>query len=211
MNVLVNIHAYSAVLVSFHILVHAELIPLLCATVLSFIRDDFFRPLPRRRKIACARQLRLFARRARRIFACRARATHAARMDALAAYGSSSESDDESGGSARPAHMAAGPPPSASGAMSDDEGSESGRDDTERGNVSNDARVPTAASRCPGASSDDDNESDDGASSRLSDDESEGSDDGAKVEAVVNSVKKPVDKSKWGYLGKCQQTSARPA
>ena len=82
--------------------------------------------------------------------------------------------------------------------MSDDEGSESGRDDTERGNVSNDARVPTAASRCPGASSDDDNESDDGASSRLSDDESEGSDDGAKVEAVVNSVKKPVDKSKWG-------------
>ena len=112
-----------------------------------------------------------------------------------------SESDDESGGSARPAHMAAGPPPSASGAMSDDEGSESGRDDTERGTASNDARVPTAASRCPGASADDDNESEDGASSRPSGDESEGSDDGAKVEAVVNSVKKPVDKSKWGYLG----------
>ena len=90
--------------------------------------------------------------------------------------------------------------------MSDGKGSESGQDGTEGGNVSDDARVPTEASRCPGASAvDDNNESDDGASSRPSDedeeDEDEESDDGAKAEAVVNSVKKPVDKSKWGCLG----------
>ena len=128
-------------------------------------------------------------------------------MDALAAYDSSSESDDESGGSKHPAHVAACPPPSASDAMSDGNGFESNQDGTEGGNVSDDARISTAATKFPDASAvDDNNQSDDGASSRPSDededeDEDEGSDDGAKAEAVVNSVKKPVDKSKWGCLG----------
>ena len=85
-------------------------------------KGSFERRFFREKAENCVRtheQLRLFALRARRIFARRARATHAARMGALAAYGSSSGSDVESGGSARPDHMAAGPPPSASDAMSD--------------------------------------------------------------------------------------------
>ena len=102
--------------------------------------------------------------------------------------------------------MAACPPPSASDAISDGRGSHSNQDGTEGGNISDDARMSTAASRCPGASAvNDNNESDDGASSRPSDededDEDEGSGDGAKAEAVANSAKKPVDKSKWGCLG----------
>ena len=40
MNVLVNSHAYSVVLVSLNVLVHAQLFPLLCTGFLSCTSDE---------------------------------------------------------------------------------------------------------------------------------------------------------------------------
>ena len=54
MNVLVNIHAYSVVLVSLNVLVHAQLFSLLCTGVLSCTSDEISVLLRKNTKVACA-------------------------------------------------------------------------------------------------------------------------------------------------------------